>query len=72
MISYHVCDSCSVVLANADDSGIDPDDFDTVIATIETMGLVAHAGSYDHGGYWSCDVCDWDQIGEAQVFESIG
>lgn len=70
MIAYHVCDSCSVVLANADDSGIDPDSFDTVTATIEAMGLVAHAGTHDHWGYWACDVCGWDQIGESQVFES--
>ncbi|MCB8914200.1 hypothetical protein [Rhodococcus rhodochrous] len=71
MTEYHVCSSCSVVLVNADDSGVDPDDLNVVTATIEAMGLVAHAGTYDHWGYWTCEVCGWDQLGESNVFESV-
>lgn len=61
-VGYLVCDSCSVVLANDDDSHISDEDISTVTATVEAMGWVTYGGEFD-GGYFRCYVCGYDEIG---------
>lgn len=70
-LAYHVCDTCTVVLSNADTSGIDDEDLDRITANVEALGLVAHLGTFDQYGYWSCAVCGYDTIGDSNVFEQV-
>lgn len=64
-VAYYVCDSCAVVLENADDSHID--DTET-IDRLEGMGLVVRVGEYDNGGYWDCDGCMETVIGTGHIY----
>ena len=67
---FAVCQSCSVVLANADDSHIAPEDLAEVTATIEEMGLVAHVETEHNDGYWNCDVCSAIYCGDdSEIWE---
>ena len=66
-ITYHVCDSCAVVLANADTSHIEDQD---TIERLDSWGMVFPSGAYDNGGYWECDGCLETVIGTGHVYEN--
>ena len=72
-----VCDECAVVVSNDDWSAFDLLDKETaneLIASIEgsleTLGYLAYAGTGSQGGYWQCELCGYDQIGDANLYES--
>lgn len=56
-----VCENCAVVVANGDDSHIDPGDLDVIHATMEAVGRVAVGPHKD--GYIRCYLCGWDCMG---------
>jgi hypothetical protein len=66
-----VCDSCAVVLVNADTSHIHDEWKATVDAFVESIGLVSPAGTVDMGGYWRCPCCGDDVLGDGHRFETL-
>ena len=69
---YALCHSCSVVVANADTSGLDPEDAATVTAFLELVGLIVLIGTGEEAGYWSCAACGWEQIGDQpELWETL-
>ena len=72
MTVYQLCPSCSVAAANADTSHLAPEDERRVTAWLEAAGLIVHIGTGDEPGYWSCNCCGWEQIGDQpELWEAV-
>lgn len=56
-MEYRACPTCGVALANADTSGISPEDLQTVESSIEAVGLVALTRTITDVEYFDCWFC---------------
>lgn len=66
---FLLCDSCTVVAANCDDSHIwDADERDRVAASLEAAGMIAYTGE-QWQGYGRCFGCGCDAV-DPNIFES--
>lgn len=67
-IAHQLCNSCAVAVAYGDMSGLDAEDTTTVLTFMEEHGYLVPADDTDPAGYWLCDCCGIDQLGEGRTF----
>lgn len=67
----YLCDSCSVVALNGDDSHMEPDALIRLDALFAVTGLIIYVGIYDGPGYWTCDGCWETEIGAGNIYEPL-
>ncbi|ASR05651.1 hypothetical protein [Gordonia rubripertincta] len=65
---YQLCNSCAVVNAYGDMSGIDTDNTREVWDFMENHGHLVPADETDPSGYWLCECCGLDQLGPGREF----
>lgn len=74
-MKYQTCDHCAVALANGDLSGLEYfygiEDMNSIVASIESMGLVTLVDTKDTGGYFECFVCSEVCLGQMAIFEEV-
>ena len=72
---FHVCSHCAVALENGDLSGLESfygdEGMARIVASIESMGLVAMTETIDPGWWFDCDLCDETCLGEICTFERV-
>ena len=69
-MAYHICENCAVAILNGDDSHLNDDQVDAVMAFLNDRGMLADAGMVPQNGYWDCEACEEVQIhGSAHAVE---
>ena len=67
-VAYQLCNSCAVVNAYGDMTGVNPDNSREVLDFLEDRGLLVPADDIDPPGYWLCECCGLDQLGPGREF----
>lgn len=64
------CNACAYAIQYCDTSHISEDNVNTVLDTIESLGMVTVTDTGD-AGYFHCDVCKNDTIGSEYLLEQV-
>ena len=74
-MNFQTCDYCAVALENGDLTGLEyfygVEDMNSIVASIESMGLVTLVDTKDTGGYFECFVCSEACLGKTYIFEEV-
>lgn len=66
-MDYEICNSCAVVLENADDSHLEDERRKAVTEGVENLGRVAFMGVEGTATFY-CDCCGEHTFGEVNFF----
>lgn len=71
---YALCQECATAVTNCDYSAFhdSSDSLAFLTAFVENAGLIVGVGEDNPAnGYWACDGCGYDQIGNGHIFEPL-